>query len=31
MEREAYMKEALALAAKCLETGDVPVLSLIHI
>lgn len=25
MEREAYMKEALALAGECLATGDVPV------
>ncbi len=25
MEREKYMKEALALAEQCLETGDVPV------
>lgn len=25
MEREKYMKEALALAGQCLDTGDVPV------
>ncbi len=25
MEREEYMKEALALAGQCLDTGDVPV------
>ena len=31
MEREEYMRQALALAEEAAGHGDVPVLSLIHI